>query len=739
MRRFPQPPSASYCAEPAPNQVQMASSMTVATPASPDVSVIVPARNEANQIADTVAALLRALRRTGHPGELLVVDDASTDATADLAQAAGAQVHRRESRCGPLAAWNAGLQVTTAPLVIFCDADVLPEEDALAHLIAPLSDPAVGAVASQPLALTNHRTGGSRLVRASTAFSADFLHALRLRLADHDFVPMGRLMAVRRSALPTNLPELWPCDRVVARLVRQGGFVVVYEPRARVGYWPPETWTGLRADYLRTRVLRPPPAIAFDPIAKRTLALTAGSVARHHPVRALAWIAVQVLLATTVRWDAPRGSGEGTLVWDSVHTHVAEPPPSRGLGLGNDTGPSVAVQGCRRNRPMVLVLSRFRPDLPGGVETVAREQVTQLRAGAWDAQPAWAYDRGVLIARVPILGDLVAALRFARLVAVRQPAVVLVNGAEYAWALLRRRARSQRQVVVVWHGVRSHQLEQYVRTGVLPALLAYPLGRANRLLEWSARTADHHVAITPAIAADITATFHLPPASVEVIPNGASQAARQLQPVAPRPWTYRLVWVGAEGGWRPGQKKGLDLALDACLRARVTGLPVSLTVVGLDRPPTWLGRSLAAQPWVRWVGGIPHTAVLHEIAAADALLAPSRSENMSLAMLESMVLERPVICHRDVGGWLVGEAGIAVQSWSADAFASALAHLYAPEWDRPRAARAARERTASFNWALSGERYRRLLAALSGYEQEDVEGRPALRGTQNIPGGDHAP
>ncbi|MEM8813744.1 MAG: glycosyltransferase, partial [Pseudomonadota bacterium] len=55
----------------------------------PSVVAIVPARNE----ADTIAEIVRAHARTDYPGDygLIVVDDHSTDGTGELARAAGAE------------------------------------------------------------------------------------------------------------------------------------------------------------------------------------------------------------------------------------------------------------------------------------------------------------------------------------------------------------------------------------------------------------------------------------------------------------------------------------------------------------------------------------------------------------------------------------------------------------------------------------------------------------------------
>ena len=52
------------------------------------ISVIIPALNE----EEPIAAVVRACLTTGLPGEVIVVDNGSSDRTADRAQAAGAKV-----------------------------------------------------------------------------------------------------------------------------------------------------------------------------------------------------------------------------------------------------------------------------------------------------------------------------------------------------------------------------------------------------------------------------------------------------------------------------------------------------------------------------------------------------------------------------------------------------------------------------------------------------------------------
>ena len=84
------------------------------------VAAIVPARNEAARIVDTV----RALRAIHEITEVVVVDDASIDATAQHAADAGAAVVRLSRRVGKGGALRAGLAKTQAPVVVFIDGDL---------------------------------------------------------------------------------------------------------------------------------------------------------------------------------------------------------------------------------------------------------------------------------------------------------------------------------------------------------------------------------------------------------------------------------------------------------------------------------------------------------------------------------------------------------------------------------------------------------------------------------------
>src|SRR5438094_10145921 len=86
------------------------------------ISFIVPAHNEEFELSSTLAAIQAAASGAAEPYEVIVVDDASTDATPDIAAQAGAKVvpiNRRQIA----AARNAGARAAQGEYLFFVDAD----------------------------------------------------------------------------------------------------------------------------------------------------------------------------------------------------------------------------------------------------------------------------------------------------------------------------------------------------------------------------------------------------------------------------------------------------------------------------------------------------------------------------------------------------------------------------------------------------------------------------------------
>ncbi|MGD6979353.1 MULTISPECIES: glycosyltransferase family 2 protein [Citricoccus] len=99
-----------------------------------DVTVVIPARNDAVLLDRCLRALAR---QTREPAEVIVVDNASTDATGEVARAHGATVVEEE-RIGIWAAAAAGYDAASSPVIARLDADSVPPADWVQKVAAGL-------------------------------------------------------------------------------------------------------------------------------------------------------------------------------------------------------------------------------------------------------------------------------------------------------------------------------------------------------------------------------------------------------------------------------------------------------------------------------------------------------------------------------------------------------------------------------------------------------------------------
>jgi putative flippase GtrA len=90
------------------------------------MSLVLPAYNEGERVVRTINAMRDALADELGPGqaEILVVDDGSSDNTADLAESAGARTIRQPANRGKGAAVRAGVLAAEGRSIVFTDADM---------------------------------------------------------------------------------------------------------------------------------------------------------------------------------------------------------------------------------------------------------------------------------------------------------------------------------------------------------------------------------------------------------------------------------------------------------------------------------------------------------------------------------------------------------------------------------------------------------------------------------------
>lgn len=106
-------------------------------------SVVVPCHNAAKTLERCLAAVAA---QTAAPAEVIVVDDASTDATAAIAERFPCRVVEVDPNRGPAAARNRGAAAAGGKVLFFLDADIELHPDALERAAEALEAPGVGIV-----------------------------------------------------------------------------------------------------------------------------------------------------------------------------------------------------------------------------------------------------------------------------------------------------------------------------------------------------------------------------------------------------------------------------------------------------------------------------------------------------------------------------------------------------------------------------------------------------------------
>jgi glycosyltransferase involved in cell wall biosynthesis len=194
----------------------------VPTSAMPAVSVVIPAHNEAANLATLIPEIAASLGETPH--EIVIVDDASTDDTPaliDRLAAGGIAVRRlRHPRSlGQSAAVMTGVVAAHGPLVVTLDGDGQNDPRFIPEMLRALDDSSVGIVAGQRL---------GRKDTASKKFSSRIANGVRRSLLKDDTRDSGcGLKAFRREPF-TRLPYFQGMHRYLPALFQGDGWTVAH-------------------------------------------------------------------------------------------------------------------------------------------------------------------------------------------------------------------------------------------------------------------------------------------------------------------------------------------------------------------------------------------------------------------------------------------------------------------------------------------------------------------------------
>ena len=174
----------------------MSAGVVAEAPPACRVSVVIPCLDEAETIAQCVASARAVLEESGLPGEVIVVDNGSTDGSGDLARTGGAVVVD-EPRRGYGNAYLAGLAVARGDYIVMVDADLTYDLREIPRFVEALEDGAQLVVGNR---MESIEPGAMPwLSRIGNPLLSSFLNVLhRTNVRD---VHCG-MRALRRDVLP---------------------------------------------------------------------------------------------------------------------------------------------------------------------------------------------------------------------------------------------------------------------------------------------------------------------------------------------------------------------------------------------------------------------------------------------------------------------------------------------------------------------------------------------------------
>ena len=203
------------------------------------VSIIIPTFNGASRIGNCLDALLE--QTVGRDAEILVVNDGSTDNTAEVVARYSRVRLITQTNAGPAAARNRGALEAQGTIILFTDDDCVPMPDWLAAMIEPFHDPDVVGVKGV------YRTRQRRLVARFVQIEYEDKYRLMADLPHIDFIDtysagFRRDRFLEMNGYDTSFPVACAEDVELSYRMSARGWTMKFVPAAIVYHTHPDTF-----------------------------------------------------------------------------------------------------------------------------------------------------------------------------------------------------------------------------------------------------------------------------------------------------------------------------------------------------------------------------------------------------------------------------------------------------------------------------------------------------------------
>ncbi|MGA7766361.1 MAG: glycosyltransferase [Candidatus Sulfotelmatobacter sp.] len=202
------------------------------------VSIIIPTFNGASRIGNCLDALLE--QTAGRDAEILVVNDGSTDHTAEVVAGYSGVRLITQSNAGPAAARNRGALEARGTIVLFTDDDCVPMPEWLAAMVEPFNDLDVVGVKGV------YRTRQSRLVARFVQIEYEDKYRLMADVPHIDFIDtysagFRRDRFLEMNGYDTSFPVACAEDVELSYRMSARGWTMKFVPAAIVYHTHPDT------------------------------------------------------------------------------------------------------------------------------------------------------------------------------------------------------------------------------------------------------------------------------------------------------------------------------------------------------------------------------------------------------------------------------------------------------------------------------------------------------------------